>query len=318
MTSTSGPLVSAVLPVHNRPQWIGRAIESVLAQTYPLVELVVVNDGSTDETMASVEQFAPRVVCVRQEHRGAYAARNLGIRRASGDLVAFIDSDDRWYPDRLARQVRLFDRPEVGLVFGNGVIVDGDAQAAAPARSLLTLFDNTPPRRGRVSRHFAYGNFVPTSSVIVRRRCLEESGGFQEHPPLSADYAMWFRIARRYELDYVAEPVFEYTRHRGGISHDLVRSLHARIALFEAQQDASPDRETAEELRRLLFHLHLSLVLACARRERAGVLAAARGAVPGRDSGVSWREGLRWFSEFAGNHARVRVQRVLATSRARG
>ena len=111
-------MISVLLPVHNRAQWVGRAVESVLAQSYAQMELIVIDDGSTDETAEALERFGEHLVLVQQPRRGAYAARNLGLRHARGELIAFIDSDDRWYPDRLMRQLPLLDAPDVGLVLG--------------------------------------------------------------------------------------------------------------------------------------------------------------------------------------------------------
>ena len=302
----ASPLISALLPVHNRAQWVGRAVESVLAQRHARVELIVIDDGSTDETAAALERFGEQLVLVQQPRRGAYAARNLGLRHARGELIAFIDSDDRWYPDRLARQLPLLDASDVGLVFGNAVLIDH--RVPTRARRRLTAFQITPPRRGWVTRHFAYGNFVPTSSVLVRRGCLQELGGFPETPPLSADYLTWFRISVRHRFDYVPEPVFEYAVHAGGISSDLVKSLHARIQLFTSLLTDTIESRTANELRRVLFHLHLSLAVAWLRRDPLGARRVLTGSSCGL-RGSSWREGLRWSLEFIGNQIRVRLGR---------
>src|SRR6187455_3206898 len=108
---SADPLVTAILPVHDRAACVARAIESVLGQTYRNIELVVVDDGSTDETAAVVSRYRGAATILRQDNAGAYAARNLALRHARGELVAFIDSDDAWLPDKIARQVPLM-RPE--------------------------------------------------------------------------------------------------------------------------------------------------------------------------------------------------------------
>ncbi|MEQ1727572.1 MAG: glycosyltransferase [Vicinamibacterales bacterium] len=309
------PLVSVLLPVYNRPQWIGRAIESVFAQSYPRVELIVVDDGSTDKTPDVIERFGPRVTSLRQPNRGAYAARNLGLARARGELIAFIDSDDSWYPDRLSSQVPLFDKSEVGLVFGDAAIVDHDGPV--PSRRRVTSFETTPPRRGLVSHHFVWGNFVPMSSVVVRRRCLDEVGGFPDSARLSADYLTWFRISLRHELDYVPSPVFEYARHQGSISRNLVSSLRARIELFEGLLATTTDPATLASLRQLLHNLHLSMLLARVRRNRGTGLAVPRGGVPALGN-ASLLERLHWASGFALNQLRVRLSRRMTPTARRG
>jgi glycosyltransferase involved in cell wall biosynthesis len=123
IVSADQPLVTAILPVFNREASIARAIESVLGQTYGNVELIVVDDGSTDGTADILARYSERATILAQSNGGAYKARNLALRRARGELVAFVDSDDAWLPDKLARQVPLMRRPEVGLVFGDVRIV---------------------------------------------------------------------------------------------------------------------------------------------------------------------------------------------------
>jgi glycosyltransferase involved in cell wall biosynthesis len=299
-----------LLPVHNREGSTARAIESVLAQAHRRVELIVIDDGSTDGTPAVLASYSGRIVTLRQERRGAYAARNLGLRHAQGDLIAFIDSDDRWYPDRLTRQLPLLEASDVGLVFGDAVLTDH--RGSVPTRKRLSAFRITPPRRGWVTAHFAYGNFVPTSSVLVRRQCLSELGGFPETPPLSGDYLTWFRISLRHRFDYVADPVFEYGISRDALSRDLAASLRARIALFTRLLAETADPRAAGELRRLLFHLELSLAVALLRR---GSVAALKELGRGRHvrSGAPPDHQARWLLEYVGNQLRVRWGRWRAT-----
>lgn len=254
------PLVSVILPVYDRAPWIARAIESVLAQSYPNFELIVVDDGSADETPTVLQRYRDRITIVTQKNAGAYAARNRALGVARGELVAFIDSDDAWLPNRLADQVPLFDRPEVGLVFGDAVHM---TPALSPSKR--TCFLVSPPSRGRVVKEFARANFVPTTTVLVRRACLEEAGGFSEENALSADYLMWFRIALRHDLDYVNHVVAQYTVHPAGISYDLGRSLRARIQLFSGELTRTSDENVRRVIRRLLMNLSLRLALATIR-----------------------------------------------------
>lgn len=249
------PLVSVILPVHNRASSVARAVESVLAQTYRPLELLVVDDGSTDGTRDALVPFMSEITFLGQRQAGAYAARNLALRHARGELVAFIDSDDAWRPHKLARQVPLFAREHVGLVFGDARVVT----PSGPTRR--TQFGMTPPCRGRVLADLAYGNFVPTITVVARRDAL----GFFEEVPLAADYLAWFRVAQRYELDFVDDVVADYTVHAGGISQNLGRSLDARIALFTRELERTADPESRAVLRRLLSNLSLLLAVAVVR-----------------------------------------------------
>jgi glycosyltransferase involved in cell wall biosynthesis len=303
------PLVSVILAVHNREATVARAIASVLDQTYRHLELIVVDDGSTDGTRAVVERFGAPVTLITQAHAGVYPARNRGLRHARGELVAFIDSDDAWLPDKLELQVPLMRQPEVGLVFGDAIHVTAP-KSGAP-RTGLTSFLVAPPRRGRAAGRFAWCNFVPTCSVLVRRSCMEEAGGFSEAREISADYLAWFRIALCHHLDYVDRPVIEYTVHADGISFDLGRSIAARIDLFSAELAQTTDRATRALLRRLLFNLSLGLALAVPRGRARTVAHPLR---------LAWRTGSRvarleaapWLAAYAVGHLCVRARRLFS------
>jgi glycosyltransferase involved in cell wall biosynthesis len=303
------PLVSVILPVHNREDCLARAIDSVLAQSYRSFELLVVDDGSTDGTRRVIERFGSAITIIEQAHRGPYVARNNAARRAHGELLAFIDSDDAWLPHLLEREVALMERPEVGLVFGDTIHVTAP-RSGAP-RTGLTSFRVSPPRRGHVAAHFAWCNFVPTVTALLRKRCFEEAGGFAESSEISSDYVMWYRVASRHEVDYVDEPVAEYTVHPAGISNDLGRAIETRIELFSGELERTTNAESRAILRRLLFNLSMSLVLATVRGKARSVShplqlasrtarAAAQTATP------------LWTAAFAMNQLRVRTQRLLS------
>ena len=302
-------LVSVILPVYNREASIARAIRSVLGQTYRPFELIVVDDGSTDATRAVLKTFGADIIVVAQQHAGAYVARNFGVRHARGELIAFADSDDAWLPHLLEREVPLMRRPEVGLVFGDAIHVTS-ARSDAP-RTGLTCFRLSPPQRGRVADHFAWCNFVPTCTALVRRRCFDEVGGFSEESDLSADYLTWFRIALRHEIDYVEQPVAEYTLHGAGISQDLGRSLEARIRLFSRELERTSDPRIRALLQRLLFNLSCSLALAAVRGRALNVSRPLRAAWQTASKAAHAQSAL-WAASFAMNQVRVRTRRLFS------
>jgi glycosyltransferase involved in cell wall biosynthesis len=300
------PLVSVILAVRDREDCVARAVRSVLAQTYPSFELLVIDDGSTDRTAEVVRSFGPRLRLIGIPASGVYAARNAGLRAARGALVAFIDSDDAWFPDKLAAQVPLM-RPGVDLVYGDTIHVTAPRDSAP--RNGQTSFRRAPACRGRAATALAWCNFVPTCTALVRRSALEAAGGFSEAQPLSADYLAWFRVASRGEVDFVDRPVAEYTVHPAGLSFDLGRALSARIDLFEAELDRSASESTHALLRRLIFNLSLHLAL-------AGVRGRAR-SVP-RPLRKAWRTASRtagrragaWAAAFALRQAGTRARRL--------
>jgi glycosyltransferase involved in cell wall biosynthesis len=305
---TRNPLVSVVLPTRDRAGTLGRAIESVLSQSYQPLELLVVDDGSRDGTREVLESYGASLTVLPQERRGAYAARNLGVAEAKGELVAFIDSDDMWYPDRLASQVPLMKGPEVGLVFGDALHVS--TRPGPSANRSTTCFDTTPPRRGSVADHFTWGNFVPTTTVLVRRSCLEQVGGFPTSHEVSADYLTWFRIALRHQFEYVDCAVAAYLVHPGGISSDLGRSLEARIELFSAERARTHDPALRRLLDQVVFNLGLHLAVAAARGRASSVdeewrLVRAAVRLP------RGRRAVRMSGSFASHHLRARARRAL-------
>ncbi|HJP92357.1 MAG TPA: glycosyltransferase [Pyrinomonadaceae bacterium] len=304
-----GPLVSVIMAVHNRETSVARAINSVLAQTYRNLELIVVDDGSSDGTRDVIERLGSPVTVITQAHAGVYVARNRALRHAQGELVAFIDSDDAWMPDKLALQVPLMRRPEVGLVFGDAIHVTAPKDGAP--RTGSTSFRVSPPRRGRVADHFASCNFVPTCTVLVRRSCLEEVGGFSEANKISADYLAWFRIALRHELDFVDRAVIEYTVHADGLSFDLGQSLKARIDLFSAELAQTTDPATRRLLRRLLFNLSLSLALAVLRG-RANKISHPWRLIWKTASKVARLEAAPWAAAFAIDQLFMRTRRLFS------
>jgi GT2 family glycosyltransferase len=212
--------VSVVVAAYNQGPWLAQAIESVRAQTFVDWELVVVDDGSTDDTPAVVARHAAdaRVVYVRQARAERSAARNRGIAASSGRLVAFLDADDLWHPEKLARQVAaLAADPAAGLCYTVARFIDS-AGRPLPVRK--------PPRAlaGDVFTRLMRGNVLILASVVARRACLDAVGGFDPAitPYGCEDWDLWLRIARRYPVAVVDEELTLYRRHGGNTSWDRV------------------------------------------------------------------------------------------------
>jgi O-antigen biosynthesis protein len=201
----TGPLVSVVVPTYNRATLVCRAVRSVLAQTFPDYEVLVVDDGSTDETEEAVRSIPdPRVHYLRQSrNRGVSAARNRGIRAARGEFIAFLDSDDEWLPEKLERQVRVLQEApeEVGLVYSGVRSVDGSGSG----------WTFRPRHRGDVYGEILEANPIHSgSSVMVRRNVVRTAGFFDEGIPAIEDFDYWIRIARFYRFEAVDEPLVRY------------------------------------------------------------------------------------------------------------
>jgi glycosyltransferase involved in cell wall biosynthesis len=226
--------VSIVMPAFNAARFVGTAIDSVLAQSLPDWELIVVDDGSTDATGSEVERFRDqRIRLVREVHSGLPAvARNRGIAESSGTYVAFLDADDAWLPAKLERQLAVFaSSPTVGLVHCAASYLDESGFAprlmAEPADTLLALLQE---------------NFIYNSSVVVRRPVLDEHGVFDTDPALrgAEDYELWLRLAPVVEFTYVPERLLLYRRHGDGVSADEPRNRAAGIVARERVREREP------------------------------------------------------------------------------
>jgi glycosyltransferase involved in cell wall biosynthesis len=213
------PRVSVVVPAYNYGRYVGQAIESVLGQTFGDVELIVIDDGSTDNTGEVVSQYRDdRLVLIQQPNRGLPAARNAGLRRATGEMVAFLDADDSWMLHKLELQVAALERlPAVGLLGGGYVVWNADTGAEVVRRPL--------PLRGKVLDRVAVENVVPGSPsvVVVRREVLDQVGLFDESLRALEDWDLWQRCARVCEFDYLEEPLARIRRHGTNMMRDLPR-----------------------------------------------------------------------------------------------
>jgi glycosyltransferase involved in cell wall biosynthesis len=205
------PSVSVVVATYDQARWLEETIESVRAQTYADWELIVADDGSTDGTAGLVGRFRDdaRIRYLPGAHAERAAARNRGLAAATGELVAFLDADDTWHPDKLARQVAaLAAAPEAAACYAVARFVDG---AGRPLRV------RKPPRAlsGQLFPRLVRGNFIILASVVVRRRCLDAVNGFDATLPVLGceDWDLWLRIARRWTVVGLDEELVRYRVH---------------------------------------------------------------------------------------------------------
>ena len=224
----SAPLVSVVIPAYNAAAFLREAIESVLAQTYRPLEVIVVDDGSTDDTAAIAESFGPPVRCIRQANARQAAARNRGIREAAGEWLAFLDADDTWDKEKLAKQVARLQRdPSLGLVYSSVLEVDASGRPGAyrPARL-----------RGRAWREVLLGlpsGGVCGSTFVVPRRVLDVVGLFDESLAPCEDTDLLWRVARAFPIDFVDEPLVRYRVHGGNDHWNVPKMARAWTSLYE-------------------------------------------------------------------------------------
>lgn len=194
------PRVSLIIATHDRAQLLERALRSVLAQTRRPDEVIVVDDGSGDETAALVRERHPWVALLEQPHRGVSAARNRGIEAATGDWVAILDSDDEWQPRKLERQLEAISRAPAYRVCHTDEIWIRRGRRVNPARKHAKS-------GGQIFRACLPLCAISPSSVLLARTVLDEVGLFDESLPACEDYDLWLRVCARHPVLYLEEPL---------------------------------------------------------------------------------------------------------------
>lgn len=213
------PLVSVIIPVYNREDYIGEAIESVLNQTYKNFELIIVNDGSTDNTENIVKGYAEkdkRIKYFYQENQGAYSARNKGIEESNGEFISFLDSDDKYFPYALEKMVYLFQTlPEnVKLIYGN-FINEIEGQKEKIYREIVE-----PAPKPVLFHQFLIGNPILPTTSMVRKDVFEEIGLFDDKYSMAEDYDFWTKLILKYNIAKLNLPVSIYRKHQVQLTKD--------------------------------------------------------------------------------------------------
>ncbi len=226
--------ISVVIPVYNSWPRVRNAIRSVFAQTYQAHEVIVVDDGSTDESAAHIErEFGGRVRCHVQENGGPASARNAGVRLSAGAVIAFLDSDDEWVSDKLAAQIAEMRRDAVKLVACEAVVRD-DRGEEIGRRTLPRPFD-----RKTVAQQLRMRTTIPMG-VLVDRAVFMELGGFNESLFCGEDRDLWARIVSKYEIAAVYGPRLIVTDREGGASRDSTRVLRDGLIVNRSVQRLFP------------------------------------------------------------------------------
>lgn len=215
---TPAPIVSVIIPAYNAARYLADAIQSALSQTMADLEVIVVNDGSTDGTATVVEGFGSKVQLISQNNRGVASARNAGIDRARGQFLAFLDADDVWLPTKLARQLECFNHdPKLGCAGCSYYVTDEKLQILSESISavegltgLLLMTSNSS---------------LFSSTFLIPAAVLDVVGQFDPALSTSADWDLATRIASVYRVDSVAEPLLYYRQHSG--------AMHRQIGLME-------------------------------------------------------------------------------------
>lgn len=223
------PKASVILPTYNRAPFIGRAIQSVLNQTYKDFELIIVDDGSIDDTEKVVKSFSDgRIYYVKHEiNKGAAAARNTALRLAKGEFIAFQDSDDECLPEKLEKQINKFNKVQnsVGVVYcGHSTISE---------RTNRAIFQSVPVEKGNVYNIMLWRCITTTTALLIKRVCFEKVGLFDETLPSCQDWDMLIRISKYYEFDFIPDILAKIYVHGDQISTNLDTRIKGNEKMLE-------------------------------------------------------------------------------------
>lgn len=208
------PLVSVIIPTYNREHLIIRSLKSAISQTYTNIEIIVVDDGSNDGTeniVCSIEDS--RIFYLKHEiNKGANIARNTGISISKGKYIAFLDSDDEWFPNKLEIQVAVFlkcSNPKIGVVYSGFYKSENEIKQYIPPIS--------SQKEGNIHKDLLRGNFIITPSVLIKKECFDRVGLFDEHFCRLEDWELWIRISKHYDFKFINLPL--------GIAHYRSKKL---------------------------------------------------------------------------------------------
>ena len=262
------PKVSVIITTYNYGHMLAESIDSVLGQDYDDFELIVVDDGSTDNTADVTSRYGDRARYVRQDHAGIAVARNTGIAAARGELIAFQDADDVWASNTLALRVRVMERhPELGMIFGDAA-VEQDGRTLFPSflkeRKAFAELETVRDRDDlRIITQSAFSallreRFIPIPTIIIPKRRFDELGPWDQSTEGVEDYEFYLRLSRRFQLGYIDRVLVTCRIHGANVSCDVISQNERRIRLLRRfENDPSLSADDKRSLRRRLSEMYM-------------------------------------------------------------
>jgi glycosyltransferase involved in cell wall biosynthesis len=229
------PKVSVIIQTYNRGEFLHSAIESALNQTFADIEIIVSDDKSTDHTREVVKSFSDRRIkyILNQGNKGVSAARNSAILASKGEYIAFLDDDDEWLPHKIQRQVEVLDKSEPNIcgVHSNLLVIDKMTGKIIPYDPGKKKF------KGNLLNQLSLGDPIRTSTVVIRKMCLDEIGLFDETISYMEDRDLWIRLSKNWDFEYISDPLIKYYLHDNAhLSQNLEAQTGGREKLLERYQ----------------------------------------------------------------------------------
>ncbi len=255
--SNSMPTISVVITCYNYARYLAGCLDSVLNQTFQDFEVIVVNDGSTDNTDEVISSYIkdPRIIYIKQKNAGQANAKNTGIQNSNGEFIAFLDADDLWDATKLEKQVPLFGNIRVGVVYSKAKYIDGDGNLL----DFKIEGKYLQPRNGSVTEFLIFDNFIPFSSSVIRRECIEKLGMFNESIQMGIDWDLWLRISVYYLFLFIDEPLLLYRLgHTGQMSKNLEVRRECSDEIMTKFLEQNPGALTNKTIRDAMVYTYLN------------------------------------------------------------
>lgn len=247
-------MVSVIIPTYNAGNHLPATIDSVLGQTAKDIEVIVIDDGSTDNTKEIIKPYLNRINYIYQQNRGPSSARNRGISCVKGDYIAFLDADEIWIREKLEIQLNfLGENPEYAMVYTDLLRVDKKKNLTFPF-----LKGRIAAKSGYIFKELITNNFIPTTTVVAKRECFDRVGLFDESLRSVEDRDMWLRIAQEYKIGFIETPTVIAEVHDAGLSSDREEALKSQIYVIKKYGKVS-DAETHQLIISTLSSLYFQL-----------------------------------------------------------
>lgn len=268
-------LVTVVIPTYNRAKYIEETIKSVIGQKYPNIEIIVIDDGSTDNTEQVVSKYRSQLTYIHQENSERGASRNHGLRLAKGKFIAFLDSDDLWLPDKISQELEMLqNNPAAGVVYSDALSID------ANGRQLKTIKRKT--YSGRVTEKLLENNFISMSAHLAKTDFIRKISGFVEDRNLSGseDWEMWVRLSTITEFIYLPKTTTKIRTHSENTMSDakaMNRSMTYALKIMKESNYLTEDQKKILPKTKAYISL-INAINHCSAREKQGVFLSLKNA----------------------------------------
>ncbi len=246
------PMISTIMPTYNRQNLIVEAIESALNQTWTNLELIVIDDGSTDNTKILLSKYNhdKRFIYIYQNNLGQSVARNRGLKEAKGDFIAFLDSDNVWLLDKLEKQVEVINKnQDCDIFYGDCISIDEDGIEISRI--------NMPRYSGYITKHLIKDNHVSMNTTLTKKKCFDVLGGLSEKVRVGDDYELWLRLSTQFKFKYTPEYFAKYRIMEEQISTDKARRFDSNESVLKEFFNTFPEAVSLREKNRGLSFFYV-------------------------------------------------------------